>query len=154
MSKRTCYKCKGKHHTSICMGEKLGLEKKSEEKVVIKGEKETTTDSALTAMATKNPVLLQTACVEASNPACEERKAVCRLIMDSGSQRSYITRKLKDEIGLEGCGTEVLSIGTFGGKTSSPKEHDVVKVAVRCNNSATLYMEVVVTEKICSPLVG
>ena len=105
-------------------------------------------------MAAKSPVLLQTACIEASNPMCGARKAVCRVIMDSGSQRSYITKRLKDEIGLERCGTEVLSIGTFGGRASFPKEHDLVKVAVRCQSSETLYMEAVVTEKICSPLEG
>ena len=99
-----------------------------------------------------NAILLQTACVEASNPRCKDRGVACRLIMDSGSQKSYITRRLSDELGLRKCGSEVLSIGTFGGAANFQKEYEIVEVAMQSKCAQVLYLRAVVVEKICSPL--
>ena len=148
-SKRKCFRCGGKHHTSICSGSMDEVRKKDKENV---GEYNSTT--AITAAVDEGGlILLQTARVQLMNPTTV-KKGSCRLILDTGSQRTYISRKMQMDLGLKAAGTEYLSIGAFGGGTTRAKEHDVVEIAVQGGNSETLYMKAVVVEKICSPLQG
>lgn len=54
------------------------------------------------------PVLLQTARLHLFNPDSGESRAVARAIMDSGSQRTYVTARLRDELDLTTTETEAL----------------------------------------------
>lgn len=65
---------------------------------------------AMTSMhvGSTTPVLLQTACVTVYNPNCPETSHNIRLILDSGSQRSYLTNDIKEALGLETTHSETL----------------------------------------------
>ena len=49
---------------------------------------------------TQTPILLQTACAVVSKPTQPECSAVARILLDSGSQKTYITYDLKERLNL------------------------------------------------------
>ena len=170
-AKRSCFRCSGKHHTSIC-GETRNdrNQEKSEQDFATEASKKVYTTSTVVeskpvVLTTKqgNPdgmennekgigsVLLQTARVKVIDPKTD-KKVTCRLILDTGSQRSYITKRLQRAIGLEVTNTEFLSIGAFGGGSTRGKEHDVVEIGINSDTSETIFMRAVVVEKICNTL--
>ncbi|MCG8034488.1 MAG: DUF1759 domain-containing protein [Candidatus Thiodiazotropha taylori] len=63
-------------------------------------------------------VLMQTATTEIRNPKNANCETV-RLLLDSGSQRTYITEKLAEKLKLKKTGEQELRLATFG--TESPK---------------------------------
>jgi len=69
-------------------------------------------------VASTNQVLMQTATVTVRNRKQSSSTSV-RLILDSGSQRPYITEKLANVLQLTLDRTEKLSVVTFG--SSRPK---------------------------------
>ena len=72
-------------------------------------------------IASTNQVLMQTATVTVKNRKHNSSASV-RLVLDSGSQRSYITEKLAKVLKLTLYQTEKLSVVTFG--SSRPKSID------------------------------
>jgi len=69
-------------------------------------------------IASTNQVLMQTATVTVKNRKHSSSALVC-LILDLGSQRSYVTEKLANELKLTLDQSEKLSVVTFG--SSRPK---------------------------------
>ena len=67
--------------------------------------------------------LLQTALAKLSVNGQEV--TVC-VLLDSGSQRSYIHKNIAESIGLQGP-SEVLSVATLGGETSESKRFQRVR---------------------------
>ena len=57
------------------------------------------------------------------------RSIVARVLLDSGSQRSYIRKTIAEAIGLKGP-TESVSVTTLGGKTSETKRLQRVKFSL------------------------
>ena len=80
-------------------------------------------------------VLLQTAQVLVSNPENPQHKINARLIFDTGSQRSYVSECLREELACPTVKTETLVIRTFGATTGELKSHDMVKVCIQGFNS-------------------
>ena len=105
---RACAHCgkKGNHHRSLCntlfqlppSPQILGAESFKPEGAMI---------------ASSNQVLMQTATVTVKNRKHNSSASV-RLVLDSGSQRSYITEKLAKVLKLTLDRTEKLSVVTFG----------------------------------------
>ena len=62
----------------------------------------------------RGSVLLQTATTEVVRPDNDTSSLSVRLVFDSCSQRSYITKNLKDRLKLPVIGRESLQIKTFG----------------------------------------
>jgi len=97
----------------------------------------------------KESVLLQTATIFVSTDKV-------RLIFDSGSQRSYVTERLRSKVNLTTVGQDTLLINSFGSdKTGQkPETCDVVQVQLRdvkgLRTSTNLQAFVVPT--ICPPL--
>ena len=54
-----------------------------------------------------------------------------RILMDSGSQRTYITDSLKNELGLVAEKTEVLNLNTFGNGQVQKRKCDRVLLQLR-----------------------
>ena len=73
----------------------------------------TPTTTALHVYVNKS-VFLQTAQAKVCNPMNPQLVARVRVILDNGSQRSYITCRVKDMIDLKPENTQCLSIVTFG----------------------------------------
>ena len=62
----------------------------------------------------KTSILLHTARVTLFNKNYPERMMTVRLIFDSGSQRTYVTTKVKEVLALQSTHLERLNINTFG----------------------------------------
>ena len=53
-----------------------------------------------------------------------------RLMLDAGSQRSYVTQKVKDVLGLQLENSERMQIKTFGSEATMMQTVEVVRLAV------------------------
>lgn len=77
-----------------------------------------------------------------------------RVLFDSGSQRSYITKKVAESLALDGP-SEVLSVSMLGGETSQTKKMKRVSfslTSVQESISKPVSMEALTIDKICAPL--
>lgn len=97
-------------------------------------------------------VLLQTARAEVFNPEQPHSCMTMRMILDSGSQRSYITCKARDALLLPTVNQRRLVIKTFG--SSQEGEHccDTVRIAVKTVDGNVLELQLFVVPLICEPL--
>ena len=75
-------------------------------------------------------VLMQTATVVVNSKQNNYNRVKCRLLFDSGSQRTYVSRILVDAIEAETIRTEYLAVGTFGASTTVCLPRDVVSITV------------------------
>ena len=99
-----------------------------------------------------NNILLQTAVAKVACIGKYNYRTV-RLMFDSGSQRTYITRRLQTLLKLPKIRTENLVIHTFGNVNSEAKQVDVVQLKVRARDlKRDIYIEAVYIAVICSPL--
>lgn len=109
-SKKPCYHCRGKHHQSLCP-------KRGDESKLCNISITSDTEVHLNNVTS----FLQTATVKLQNNKIERP---CRLLLDSGSQRSYITSRMAKEMKIVAGDEDLLMIYTFGSnqpkKTSSP----------------------------------
>ena len=83
----------------------------------------------------KNKFILQTAECIVYNPKTKTRKTI-RILLDSGSTRTYITNDLKSFLNLEPSCVEDISMLTFGNKKTIRKSVDLVKVLISSNLEA------------------
>ena len=74
-----------------------------------------------------------------------------RILLDSGSQRSYVTEQLKEKLGLDSLRTETLNLNTFGDdRVTKQRCHEVkIKLEARPENFEISALNF---SKICSPL--
>ena len=76
-----------------------------------------------------------------------------RLLFDSGSQRSYISDRLRNRLRLPTVKTEKLLIKTFGDDSEQLRECDTVQFAVKgLNDDLMLYINAHTVPLICSPI--
>ena len=77
-----------------------------------------------------------------------------RVIFDSGSQKSYITKRLRDQIKPPTISKEPLLIKTFGSDiTGEPTECEKIKVSVgNVNKWLSREIEAFVVPTICTPI--
>lgn len=115
-----CKRCRGRHATSIC---KTKNTKRQEPNTV----RQTETLMQSVGNQTRNCVLLPTAIAWVQGEASED---ICRVLLDSGSQRTFITTSLAEQIGAKTLRQERLRIGSFGGNEKL-QSMDVVKVTVK-----------------------
>ena len=102
-SKRTCFRCKGRHHTSICerdkgssrqqtKNDKSSNSKKTNDSKDSKGDIEQTQQpnasrtATNTVMSNNKVVLMQTATVVGNSKWNNYNRVKCRLLFDSGSR--------------------------------------------------------------------
>ena len=75
-------------------------------------------------------MLLQTAQAYIHRPTDPACGMTIRLMFDGGSQRSYISERVKEALGLETECTEVVNIKTFGSETTKTQTVDVVTASI------------------------
>ncbi|CAB4032858.1 uncharacterized protein LOC113680502, partial [Paramuricea clavata] len=110
----------------------------------------TTEDSTTTTTKTRNKVLLQTAVTYAQGEnGCNPIPV--RLLLDSGSQRSYITNSLKKRLGLVPIRTETLNLNTFGDDHFKKRRCDIVQLSLK-GNSDNRKITALCFPNLCSPL--
>ncbi len=143
-------KCAAKHHSIVC---------KSPPKIHppgTNGEQQSppgppNLGTTANYVDTETLVLLQTAVADV-NPG-SKKSVKARLIFDSGSQRSYISNRIRNVLELPAIGMENLLIKTFGSEQELPKSCDVVKISLsKSGGGIHLYVDAFSVETICSPI--
>jgi len=127
-----CKKCGGKHHISICA----------------KSETESSTTSHVGGM---NGILLQTVSSKVSSSPSGSFSNT-RLLLDSGSQRSYISESLRQKLGLKTIRQERILIKPFGKSEKVAQTLDIVQVFVQVDFERSFCLEVICFPHLCDPL--
>ncbi|XP_068750875.1 uncharacterized protein [Montipora capricornis] len=86
--------------------------------------------------------------------ADDVQRAPVRVLFDSGSQRSYITKRVAESLALDGP-SEVLSVAVLGGEASQTKRMKRVSfslTSVQESISKPGSMEALTIDRICTPL--
>ncbi len=103
----------------------------------------------------KNSVLLQTAKGYISAVDNLQNSIIARMILDNGSQKSYISQELRDKLRFPTLSRETLSIKTFGSDQGSFQTCDMTQIAIRSPyTEEILYVNVHVVPVVCAPLPG
>ena len=74
------------------------------------------------------------------------------MLLDSGSQRSYITLKLKNRLGLTALKKESVSLNVFGSQSFSRQQCDLVKMKLLGRCQEGIEFTALCFPSICSPL--
>ncbi|KAK2559409.1 hypothetical protein P5673_018033 [Acropora cervicornis] len=146
---KVCVHCqqKNKHHRSLCINK--FQEKPAETAHVVTETISPVTENTL--LASDEQVLMQTATVEVENLE-KSGKQTIRLLLDTGSQRSYITEQLADKLQLPIKGSETLTVYTFN--TSKPRQLQtpVTELRLLTKDGSSLHLRVDVVPKITGTL--
>ena len=146
---KVCVHCqqKNKHHRSLCINK--FQEKPTETANVVTETISTITGNTL--LASDEQVLMQTATAEVENLEKSRRQAI-RLLLDTGSQRTYITEQLAEKLQLPINGSETLTVYTFS--TSKPKQLQtpVTELRLLMKDGSSLHLRVNVVPKITGTL--
>ena len=110
------------------------------------------TSSSLCCIDVKAPVLLQTACMMVHNLGNPDNSKEVWLILDTRSQRSYITESVMEHLSLIPVSSETMIIKTFGVKSHGRQACDVVKVGMSLKNGHSLEMSFLFVPLICEPI--
>ena len=171
-----CRQCNGKHHQSICerkinkfenTGEKTQKKNRSpadvEDSNQVENEKSLTAntlggeDRTSTANQTiaavgnlkgnKRTIFLQTA----TTTACANGTEIpVRILMDSGSQRTYVTDALKNKLSLNPERSEVLNLNTFGNDQVEKRRYDQIRLQLK-GQTRVIEITALSFPKICAP---
>ena len=86
-------------------------------------------------------ILLHTACAVVSKPTQPECSAVARILLGSGSQKTYITYDLKERLNLRPIKIEQVLIKTFGNDDEQLHQCEVVQICLKgMNSDLSLYV--------------
>ena len=158
-SSSKCATCQGRHHASIC-------DRRSQVRNVpsIASSSDlnptahsfapatTTTTTSTAVCSSGNAVLLQTARTIIYNPTSPKQVLEVRLLLDTGSQRSYLTERAMKLLHLIPSGSQVLSIAAFGANREQTKVCPIVSVGVCLKGYADTSLSLYVVPMICKPL--
>lgn len=151
-SSNRCTRCKERHHISICNKNEQGTGTHAKKLDPGADAFNPEPSATLCATYTSKAILLQTAEATVHNQRHPKRKAVARFILDTGSQRSYITDRLRKKLGLQTLSTTTVTVLTFGSRDEFREKCDIVKVAVVSKDGDELELKLLTIPVICEPL--
>ncbi len=133
-SKQRCNVCGGKHPSSICTSS---------------GQ----TESATTELNPASPPHsnLRPPIIKLFNPEEPNRSIEVRVILDTGSQQSYATKRVKDALALKCLEKRTMSVMTFGASTKKTQTYDIVRIRILTRYGQEQDMEFVCAPLICQP---
>ena len=97
-------------------------------------------------------VLLQTARTCIYNVNMPECSMEIRAVLDTGSQRSYITERAKKALKLKPEDEQRMSIMTFGAQKGKELNCEVVRIRMQLRNGLNQELKLFVVPQICEPL--
>ena len=155
-SKFKCPKCGNNHHISLCEGikpredpTKPNQNQKQQPPFQAKGNEASTNVCANSNVS----VLLQTAKAMVGNPNVpQQQKLQSRIVFDSCSQRSYISNRLKNSLGVQPVNKQSLLVKTFGNDSPKLMSCDLVQVSITAPDGLELYVNAFSVPVICSPI--
>lgn len=103
---------------------------------------------------TNKTVLLQTARAFVYNPYLPQSPLEVRVLLDGGSQRSYVTTRVKNALSLTSEGEQCMSIITFGSDKRDRKFCEVVRMGMRMKDGQSQELMLFAVPLICKPLSG
>ncbi|CAB4026331.1 Hypothetical predicted protein [Paramuricea clavata] len=104
-------------------------------------------------VGTRTSILLHTVKVNIYKPGMQENRVNARLILDSGSQRSFVTTRVKNQLKLDAEGTENLMIKTFGGEAEELQTCEFLHFNIETESTyPDLSLTAFVVPTICQPL--
>lgn len=145
-----CFKCQEKnHHASVCEQDPIMLgNTRGDPKITPRGNENT-----VLFVDTKSSVLLQTAKIFVSRADEPNHRIQARLIFNTGSQRSYVSTRLKNGFQLPTINRETLMIKTFGSETGQLQSSNLVQLCMQGMKWETcLYVNAYSVPIICSSL--
>ena len=145
--RRNCRKGGGSHHQSTCDAGKAASEEKRSS--VPESQDLRATTATTTQARMKTNVLLQTARTNAY--VKYTNKVPVRILLDLGSQRSYITFELKDKLNLAPIASEILNLNTFGSSRYTKRRCDIVQLWLETQNKP-VEITALCHPTICSPV--
>ena len=168
-SKFKCPKCGGRHHLSICLKahDREGHSEPSTRPLTGSSSNQTPSQrldpeaptfvappAASTTMyvnASKT-VLLQTARASVYNPQDPQLSLRIRAVLDAGSQRSYITRNVRNLLRLTPKGQQPMSILTFESTQRLDQNCEIVQVGMKLRDGSDQFFGLFTVPTICEPL--
>ena len=96
--------------------------------------------------------MLQTATAVAFNPDDPSQATQVRIVLDTGSQSSYITDAIQDQLSLKIGGERPISIATFGSSEAERRVCKHMTVGVKCKDNSTVNLNVFSIPTICQPI--
>ena len=162
-SRMKCLKCGRQHHISICTSN-TNNEVKSLHTLNVEGSaslpqsqtlcsppRESSGRPTVLYINASTPILLQTAKAAIYRPG-QPNKKLARLILDSGSQRSYVTTTVKDKLRLPSERKQTISVKTFGSTEENTQSVDVVHLCTTTEHGDDVQLSAFVIPLICDPL--
>ena len=144
-----CVKCRERHHASICYKSSDKSKPLNPKAPTFQADQTTTLFTGHSHQA----ILLQTAVGYVANPKEPGLKATAQIILDSGSQRSYVTLKLSKYLKLKPTGKRSVTILTFGSEKGTSQDCDVVKIDLLIPDGSQITLKLLVVPFICEPIV-
>ena len=95
--------------------------------------------------------MLQTAKTFVFNLNDPTRKTTVQVLLDSGSQCSYITEQTCRRLRLKSLGTRAMRILTFGSRQENNTNCNVVKVGIETKGDRPLEFKLLSIKHICEP---
>lgn len=177
-SHKKCYKCSGRHHFSICTkgnktppsqnGSRQTKTEISSDTQTIQSDPPAAFRSKLNAGApafqtqehrstslwvnSSRSILLQTAQALVFNPSSPHLSQQVRIVLDSGSQRSYVTKRVARELSLRPEGTQPMTILTFSSSQEHSQVCNYVRLGFELKNGQTKQLLLYSVPFICEPL--
>ena len=157
----SCSRCRGRHHNTICprKNETTTDPPAASLGPVTEGTSQASGDihrpTNVTYVDSQTPILLQTARLQLYSPNGKMPPPICivaRAIMDSGSQRTYVTSRLRESLHLPTKRTESLHIKTFGSTEGHDAICEVVDLGLITKGGEKLKLTALVVPFICNPL--
>ena len=151
-SSRCCRNCNRRHHQSICEAQEnvppqtpptTNNDASNQGNQNVETTRSNTTRSRI-------EIFLQTA----KAWACGDngQTVPVHVMLDGGSQQSYITNDLKTRLGLKPIRVETIHLNTFGSDLYEKKRCDLVEVLLKSQRGELVHLQAVGFPKICSPL--
>ena len=103
-------------------------------------------------VGTSKNALLQTAQVVLYSPERPSSTMKVRAVLDTGSQRLYVTEAVKKALNLELKEVQQLSIATFGATLQDTRGYGVVPVGLKLKDGRNQELQLITVPSICEPL--
>ena len=156
-----CNKCNGRHHSSLCsMSSNASAPTlvaqtpvSGSQPPALTGTPRASTTSSMCAVS-RTRILLQTAKAVVSDATRPDPVPTveARAVLDTGSQRSYVTRRIQTALQAQKSHSELMIIKTFGSGRGEETLCDVVHLKLAMNNGEQLVLSMVVVPHICDPV--
>ena len=96
--------------------------------------------------------MLQTARAAIYSPLNDDVSCQARILFDLGSQKSYVSRALKNQSGLIPVRTDKILLKTFGSNEPILKTCEVVQISIQCQDELKIFIQAYVVDTVCSPI--